>query len=464
MQEVKKINNTVKGYSEGVKWKGWYLLIFLFVVLLLAGAYWVYQSRYAVAYTIELEVNPAVELQLNRDGRVVHIDGENAEGEDLLRNLDLIGNDEKHAVDTLLTAMLKQGYLSAEENAVLVTVQHDNPVKQAQIQETLVKEIEDTLRASSVKADVLSPDFNDQAEIQQKADSLQISAGKMALIQQIIAQDNQLQAEDLAELHIHDLGLILDSFHPASSKIELPDGSGSSEKDYIGHEKALQLACNAAGVNQNQVEDFSIEFDVDNGRMLYEVEFIDSDIAYDYDLDAIDGAVISQQQKKKQANRVEQQAVLSHSEALAVALQQAELEEKQVQVWKNHLHEEDNLPVYEVEFADAAYEYAYTIQAKEGNVLQSQRKQLQTVTKNMQDKQNDSNAKQATTDIGESQAKSLALQHAGFTENEIQKLNLKQTKEHGRNVYEVEFHAEQVEYEYQIDASTGEIIKFEQES
>lgn len=60
--------------------------------------------------------------------------------------------------------------------------------------------------------------------------------------------------------------------------------------------------------------------------------------------------------------------------------------------------------------------------------------------------------------------KTLALQHANLTEAEVQKLKVKHSYEHGYKEYEVEFHAGRVEYEYKIDAATGDILELEQDA
>lgn len=65
--------------------------------------------------------------------------------------------------------------------------------------------------------------------------------------------------------------------------------------------------------------------------------------------------------------------------------------------------------------------------------------------------------------IGDVKAKSIALQHAGLTESQISSLRCKLDYDHGRAEYEVEFHANYLEYEYTIDATTGAILKYEQD-
>lgn len=66
--------------------------------------------------------------------------------------------------------------------------------------------------------------------------------------------------------------------------------------------------------------------------------------------------------------------------------------------------------------------------------------------------------------ISVEQAKEIALNHAGKTADQVQFVKIKQDWEHGRTVYEIEFIANGNEYEYEIDANTGAIVKWEVES
>lgn len=57
--------------------------------------------------------------------------------------------------------------------------------------------------------------------------------------------------------------------------------------------------------------------------------------------------------------------------------------------------------------------------------------------------------------ITEQEAKNIAAGNAGVTEEQIQYITVKQDWDDGRARYEVEFTAAGVEYDYELDASTG---------
>ena len=87
------------------------------------------------------------------------------------------------------------------------------------------------------------------------------------------------------------------------------------------------------------------------------------------------------------------------------------------------------------------------------------------------DKKAVSNTISSTTDtankksdlITKDQAKENALKHAGFDKAEVKFLKAEYDYEKGCETYEVEFRKDNFEYDYTIDAISGEILHFEKD-
>ena len=69
----------------------------------------------------------------------------------------------------------------------------------------------------------------------------------------------------------------------------------------------------------------------------------------------------------------------------------------------------------------------------------------------------------AAGDIGYAKAKSIALTHAGVSESAAYDMEVEPDNEDGVPVYEVSFKSGGMEYDYDIHAVTGEILKHEAE-
>ena len=139
----------------------------------------------------------------------------------------------------------------------------------------------------------------------------------------------------------------------------------------------------------------------------------------------------------------------------------------------------DEVPAhYEVELEDrSGTEYEYRIDAYTGAVLTSYVEPDSHDDVDDHDDYDDDHdddddddddaqptgSAQPTGQIGHAAAKSAALTHAGVSESRAYDTDVELDDEDGRWVYEVEFKADGMEYEYVIDAYTGAVLEYDME-
>ena len=66
-------------------------------------------------------------------------------------------------------------------------------------------------------------------------------------------------------------------------------------------------------------------------------------------------------------------------------------------------------------------------------------------------------------ELTEEQALTIALEHAGLTEEQVSYLNAHLDRDDGRWVYEIEFREGRIEYEYAVRASDGKIVDYDKD-
>ena len=120
--------------------------------------------------------------------------------------------------------------------------------------------------------------------------------------------------------------------------------------------------------------------------------------------------------------------------------------------------------IYELEFDWNGREYEYDINANTGEILKYEGEPAENTKdgkKQENPKDNKKNEQQSADRgyIGEAKAKSAALSHAGLDSGSITEYECKLDREDGRMVYEIDFKCNGFEYEYQIDAVSGAIVK-----
>ena len=115
---------------------------------------------------------------------------------------------------------------------------------------------------------------------------------------------------------------------------------------------------------------------------------------------------------------------------------------------------------YEAEIrSQSGEEFAYKIDAYTGAILESKREAADGTEVPVVQPSKPT----PTGDIGHAKAKSIALNHAGVSENKAYDMEIELDDEDGTLVYEVEFKSGNMEYSYEINAATGAILKHEAE-
>ncbi len=110
---------------------------------------------------------------------------------------------------------------------------------------------------------------------------------------------------------------------------------------------------------------------------------------------------------------------------------------------------EDGTFVYDIEFTSDGNEYEYWIKASDGTVLKKEADIVKL--------ESSAQAKTSESSITLDEAKAIALEDANVAEGEITITESKLEYEDSMSIYTIEFFDSDAEYEYEINATTGEI-------
>ena len=111
------------------------------------------------------------------------------------------------------------------------------------------------------------------------------------------------------------------------------------------------------------------KLDFEKGAYVYEVEFVLGGVEYDYEINAVTGAVIKVETDGKEY--VDTNGSIKQSDALRIAMAHAGVES--VTDTKTELEVEHGVIVWKVEFKSGGFEYEYEIDAKTGKILDSEK-------------------------------------------------------------------------------------------
>ena len=256
--------------------------------------------------------------------------------------------------------------------------------------------------------------------------------------------------------------------------------------------EAKIVALRDAGLSEAEASALRVRFEYDDGRFQYEVDFYNNGTEYEYLIQAKNGEIIArdidgkgngnpdmqdagnqpsadenssvqpredaENQPAANGNNTAQPQENSLDEAKAAALRDAGLSESDVTFKKTELDHSHGTQVYDIEFYTSDTKYDYEIDASNGTVLEKNIEQFQIQANPTTDSAINSSGNDY---IGVDRAKEIALNHAQLNESDVQFAIAQVENDDGGAEYEIEFYSGRTEYDYTIDAVSGNIIEYD---
>ena len=147
----------------------------------------------------------------------------------------------------------------------------------------------------------------------------------------------------------------------------------------ISADKAKKIAIGDAKLAEKDVTFVKVELEFENNRLVYDVEFYSGNVEYDYDIDAVSGAIVSADkdienyvipaQPSAEAPTKAQASEISVEKAKQIALSHAGVGSERFT--KAKIDYENGVKVYEIEFKVGNMEYEYDINVVNGAIVSS---------------------------------------------------------------------------------------------
>ena len=362
-------------------------------VMLLGGGGLFYQQANAVASVVSLDVNPSIELKVNRSEKVLVCTPLNEDAKAILADMgngaDLKGAKLDVAVNAIVGSLVRNGYLNSISSAIMISVEDKDTARAEKLQRELTSTVDGVLQTSESRASVLTQTLTQDAGLTQQARENSISTGKAALVNRVLALNATLKFDALAKLSVEELKDLAEAGAPA-----MP----------IGMDAARSAAEEYAGTTAMDSVTAEVDPELDESPAHYEVELQTARGEFKYLVDAYTGKVLSGQKDLLAAVSASNETTKPSGQKPASASNETTKPSAQKP-------------------------------APSGTVQ----------------------------DIGYAKAKSIALNHAGLRENQAYDMDIELDDEDGKLVYEIEFKSGNMEYDYEIDAASGAILKHETE-
>ena len=162
-----------------------------------------------ITTTVDIDVNPSLELQINKFDKVVEAVALNDDAIKILDGMDLHGVQTKIAVNAIVGSMFEHGYLSGDTNTVLISVDGKDKEQASNTKANVTADVDSLLKAYNPNAYVISQDITEGSEIEAMINTYHISSGKASLIKKILDNTDKYTIDELVKLNITELNNII---------------------------------------------------------------------------------------------------------------------------------------------------------------------------------------------------------------------------------------------------------------
>ncbi len=251
------------------------------LAILLCGAALIATSVSNTVTAVYLDVNPGINLQVDKNNIVKEINALNEDARIVLADKNLKNATLDNCVDTIINSMVEEGYLNQNKNSLLVSVDGKNS---SAIQGKIENRVADTLSDENFKVAVVNCNIESDSSVQALSEKHGISPGKAQFVINLSKNLNHT-ADELAQLSVNELNILADENGLKLSQ-EKP-GKG----EYITAEKAFNISYEKSGISPAQ-SSISGSMEYLNGKMIYETFLYGNGYRCITEIDAVTGEVL----------------------------------------------------------------------------------------------------------------------------------------------------------------------------
>ncbi|WP_418667010.1 hypothetical protein [Allofournierella sp.] len=199
-------------------------------LLVAAGLGW-FAALHRVDSLIYLDVNPSLQIAADRQQRVLRVTPLNEDAQALLGGTakEYKGQPLEQTVGRLAERLAEDGYLTAENGAVLLSVQNSDGQRAMRLEEELAAAIESHLAPQGIHPAILRQQLAPDRQAEEQAAGYGISPGKLWYARQILAGTDDYTLEQLAGMKLEQLVALAREEAEEPGEKEEPDDPGEME-------------------------------------------------------------------------------------------------------------------------------------------------------------------------------------------------------------------------------------------
>lgn len=302
--------------------------IFLVVSVVLGLNY--YNNNYSVDYIVDIDVNPSIEISVNKKDKVLDVVALNDDAKAIIDGISFEKCDLDKVVDAIMSKLVDAGYVESDEDAgILVTVQNKDIKKADRVRSKVVNNIDKKLEEKNIDATVMGQSLSDIDSAKEFAEKNDISVGRAMFIKKVSAKNPEVKPEDLVGMpmkdivsHVKHKNIDLDEIvdcgkhhnkgnenkpendeMPDQENENKPENNKQPDKENapdtevsvevkISKDEAKNIAIADADVSAEDVTFKNVKLTTNKNGVIYKVIFTVGETEYFYEINANDGSIL----------------------------------------------------------------------------------------------------------------------------------------------------------------------------
>lgn len=409
--------------------------ILAFAVLIIFVGLMFFKNNNSIAI-IGIDVNPSLELSINSKNKIIDVKANNDDALKIIGDMNFEGTDLNVATNAIFGSMIKNGYINENDNSILISlVDGDYDVSK------IANNVYDYLKNEKVDSSILIDNIDTTSYDNELSLKYNISVSKVKLIRSILNKNSLYKFEDLVKLGTNELNILANTSSNKSNDI-VTIGSASKSK-YKSILEIKNIVFSDANVSEEKVSNLEIEYDYEDGLMIYDVEFLSNNIEYDYEVNALTGEIIDKEYlNENNHNDKNDSSYISKDKVKEIVFKKANV--SNYYDYEVEFKFKGGISIYEVDFETENMEYEFELNAKTGNIIKYEVKNKKV---------------DMSKYISKEKVKNIVLNDARVTNYYDYEIEF--DNESNKYVYEIEFKNDTYEFEYIVDAISGKILEKE---
>ncbi len=203
------------------------IILLVFIVFVLLGIFFINRQKKedifdsTIVSTITIDINPSLEVNLNKDNVVVSVNALNEDSKVIVSNNNFSEEKFEVVMEELIDSLKENNYLSNDNNTILINVDSKNN----QLSDLVKNETNKILNNKQIQAELIMQQVEITEELKKIATDNNITISKAYYISEQIKDNEDLNIKDFTNLSIEDIKTKIDDVKeekPVETKPDVP--------------------------------------------------------------------------------------------------------------------------------------------------------------------------------------------------------------------------------------------------